>query len=122
MGRRHPSSTRTDTRFPTTALFRSPRAELVVACCDSVLVGGSLGMVLHGRESTLGVTLEMMILHGKAVRRGLERALMVVDLPFGTYEESPQQALRTSARVMAETGCAAEIGRASWRERVCQYV
>src|SRR3546814_4270893 len=64
-------------------------------------------MVLHGLESTLGVTLEMMILHGKAVRRGLERALMVVDLPFGTYEESPQQALRTSARVMAETGCAA---------------
>src|SRR3546814_1645231 len=72
-----------------------------------VLVGDSLGMVLHGLESTLGVTLEMMILHGKAVRRGLERALMVVDLPFGTYEESPQQALRTSARVMAETGCAA---------------
>src|SRR3546814_1112200 len=82
-------------------------AELVDPCCDIVLVGDSLGMVLHGLESTLGVTLEMMILHGKAVRRGLERALMVVDLPFGTYEESPQQALRTSARVMAETGCAA---------------
>src|SRR3546814_7282613 len=62
--------------------YTTPMAELVDPCCDIVLVGDSLGMVLHGLESTLGVTLEMMILHGKAVRRGLERALMVVDLPF----------------------------------------
>src|SRR3546814_17831548 len=88
--------------------YTTPMAELVDPCCDIVLVGDSLGMVLHGLESTLGVTLEMMILHGKAVRRGLERALMVVDLPFGTYEEGPPQALRTSAR---------GIGRASGRER-----
>ncbi|MEO3430174.1 3-methyl-2-oxobutanoate hydroxymethyltransferase [Pelagibius sp. CAU 1746] len=82
-------------------------AELVDRHCEIVLVGDSVGMVLHGLPSTLGVTLEMMILHGQAVRRGLKRALMVVDLPFGTYEESPAQAFRTAARVMAETGCEA---------------
>ncbi len=72
-----------------------------------MLVGDSVGMVLHGLPSTLGVTLDMMILHGKAVRRGLKRALMVVDMPFGSYEEGPGQAFRNAARVMAETGCAA---------------
>jgi 3-methyl-2-oxobutanoate hydroxymethyltransferase len=87
--------------------YTTPVARLVDAHCDVVLVGDSVGMVLHGLPSTLGVTLEMMILHGKAVRRGLERALMVVDMPFGSYEESPQQAFRNAARVMAETGCAA---------------
>jgi 3-methyl-2-oxobutanoate hydroxymethyltransferase len=64
-------------------------------------------MVLHGLPSTLGVTLDMMILHGKAVRRGVERALLVVDMPFGTYEESCEQAFRNAARVMTATGCAA---------------
>jgi 3-methyl-2-oxobutanoate hydroxymethyltransferase len=64
-------------------------------------------MVVHGLPSTIGATLEMMIMHGAAVRRGLKRALMVVDMPFGSYEESPEQAFRNSARVMAETGCAA---------------
>ncbi len=64
-------------------------------------------MVLHGLPSTLGVTLEMMILHGQAVRRGLSRAMMVVDMPFGSYEESPEQAFRNAARVMAETGAGA---------------
>lgn len=87
--------------------YTTPVARLVDRHCDIALVGDSLGMVLHGLESTLGVTLEMMILHGQAVRRGLTRALMVVDLPFGSYEESPQQAFRNAARVMAETGCAA---------------
>jgi 3-methyl-2-oxobutanoate hydroxymethyltransferase len=87
--------------------YTTPIARLVDRHCDVALVGDSLGMVLHGLESTLAVTLDMMILHGKAVRRGLERALMVVDLPFGTYEESPEQAFRSAARVMAETGCAA---------------
>ena len=72
-----------------------------------ILVGDSLGMVVHGLPSTIGVTVEMMVLHGRAVRRGAERALLVVDLPFGSYEESPDQAFRTAARVMAETGCAA---------------
>ncbi|MCT8997637.1 3-methyl-2-oxobutanoate hydroxymethyltransferase [Chelativorans intermedius] len=87
--------------------YTTPMARLADAHCDIVLVGDSLGMVLHGLPTTLGVTLEMMILHGKAVRRGLERALMVVDMPFGTYEEGPEQAFRNAARLMAETGCAA---------------
>lgn len=87
--------------------YTTPVARLVDVHCDVVLVGDSVGMVLHGLESTLAVTLEMMILHGKAVRRGLTRALMVVDMPFGSYEESPAQAFRNAARMMAETGCAA---------------
>ena len=87
--------------------YTTPMARLVDRHCDLVLVGDSVGMVLHGLDSTLGVTLDMMILHGQAVRRGLERALMVVDMPFGSYEEGPQQAFRNAARIMAETGCAA---------------
>lgn len=87
--------------------YTTPVAKLVDASCDIVLVGDSVGMVLHGLPSTLGVTLEMMILHGKAVRRGLRRALMVVDMPFGTFESSPAEAFRNAARLMAETDCAA---------------
>lgn len=87
--------------------YTTPVARLLDPHCDVVLIGDSVGMALHGLPSTLGVTLEMMILHGQAVRRGLSRALMVVDLPFGSYEESPAQAVRSAARVMAETGCAA---------------
>ncbi len=77
------------------------------AHCDFVLVGDSLGMTIYGHPSTLGVTMEMMILHGQAVARGLSRAMMVVDMPFGSYEESPAQAFRNAARIMAETGAAA---------------
>lgn len=87
--------------------YTTPMAQLMDAHCDFVLVGDSVGMVLHGLESTLGVTMEMMILHGRAVRRGLAQAMMVVDMPFGSYEESPEQAFRNAARLMAETGCAA---------------
>lgn len=87
--------------------YTTPVARLVDPHCDIVLVGDSVGMVLHGLPSTLGVTMEMMILHGQAVRRGLNRALMVVDMPFGSYEESPAQAFRNAARIMAETGAAA---------------
>lgn len=87
--------------------YTTPMARLVDRHCDIVLVGDSVGMVLHGLPSTLQVTLDMMILHGKAVRRGVERALMVVDMPFGTYEESPAQAFHNAARLMRETGCAA---------------
>lgn len=87
--------------------YTTPVARLADRYCDVVLVGDSVGMVLHGLPSTLGVTLDMMIMHGKAVRRGLERALMVVDMPFGSYEEGPEQAFRNAALVMAETGCAA---------------
>ena len=81
-------------------------AKLLDPHCDLLLVGDSLGMVFYGMDSTVGVTLEMMIAHGAAVTRGSERACIIVDLPFGSYQESPQQAFRNAARVMAETGCA----------------
>ena len=84
--------------------YSTPQAALVDPHCDVVLVGDSVAMVVHGLPSTVGATLEMMILHGAAVRRGLAHALMVVDMPFGSYEESPAQAFRNAARVMAETG------------------
>jgi 3-methyl-2-oxobutanoate hydroxymethyltransferase len=87
--------------------YSTPVARLADAHCDVVLVGDSVAMVVHGLPSTLGATLDMMIMHGKAVRRGVENALLVVDMPFGSYEEGPAQAFRNAARVMAETGCAA---------------
>jgi 3-methyl-2-oxobutanoate hydroxymethyltransferase len=75
--------------------------------CDFLLVGDSLGMVMHGYETTVPVPLELMIVHGRAVVRGAKRALVVVDMPFGTYEESPPVAFRNAARVMKETDCGA---------------
>ncbi len=87
--------------------YTTPMARWADPHCDVVLVGDSVGMVIHGLPSTLGVTMEMMILHAQAVERGLERALMVVDMPFGSYEESPAQAFRNAARIMAETGAGA---------------
>jgi 3-methyl-2-oxobutanoate hydroxymethyltransferase len=87
--------------------YSTPVARLVDAHCDIALVGDSVGMVIHGLPSTLGVTLEMMILHGKAVVRGCQKAMPVIDMPFGSYEESPQQAYRNAARLMAETGAPA---------------
>ncbi len=74
---------------------------------DFILVGDSLGMVMHGFESTLPVPLDLMILHGRAVMRGAKQALVVVDMPFGSYEESHAQAFRNAARVMKETECGA---------------
>ena len=74
---------------------------------DFLLVGDSLGMVMHGFESTLPVPLDLMILHGRAVMRGAKRALVVVDMPFGSYEESPAQAFRNAAMVVKETQCGA---------------
>ena len=85
----------------------APMARLLDRHADLLLVGDSLGMVVYGLSSTLGVTLDMMIAHGAAVVRGAKRACVVVDLPFGSYQESPAQAFRNAARVMAETGCAA---------------
>jgi len=87
--------------------YTTPMARLADGHCDIVLVGDSVGMVLHGLPSTLGVTMDMMVMHGKAVRRGLERALMVVDMPFGSYEQSPQAAFANAARLVTETGCTA---------------
>ena len=87
--------------------YTTPMAQMMDAHCDFVLVGDSVGMVLHGLPSTLGVTLEMMILHGQAVARGLSQAMMVIDMPFGSYEQGPEQAFANAARLMAETGAGA---------------
>ncbi|MEY8803396.1 3-methyl-2-oxobutanoate hydroxymethyltransferase [Leisingera sp. XS_AS12] len=87
--------------------YTTPMARLMDSHCDFVLVGDSVGMVLHGLPSTLGVTMEMMILHGQAVARGLSSTMMVIDMPFASYEEGPAQAFRNAARLMAETGAGA---------------
>jgi len=86
--------------------YSMPMAKLIDRHCDLILVGDSLGMVLYGMESTLGVTLDMMIAHGQAVMRGAARACVIVDMPFGSYQESREIAFRNAARIMAETGCA----------------
>ena len=87
--------------------YHAHTARLVDRHCDVILVGDSLGMVMHGLETTVPVTLDMMILQGLAVMRGSKRALVVVDMPFGSYEASKEQAFMSAARVMKETGCGA---------------
>src|SRR5579884_1401447 len=87
--------------------YHAHTARILDEYCDVILVGDSLGMVMHGLESTLPVTLEMMILQGHAVMRGSKRALVVIDLPFGSYEASKEQAFLSAARVLKETGCGA---------------
>lgn len=87
--------------------YTAPIARLLDEACDLLLVGDSLAMTIYGFDSTLPVTLDMMIVHGGAVVRATSQALIVVDLPFGSYQESPEQAFRAAARVLAETGCAA---------------
>ncbi|MDX1580455.1 MAG: 3-methyl-2-oxobutanoate hydroxymethyltransferase [Alphaproteobacteria bacterium] len=81
-------------------------AQLLDKHVDLLLVGDSVGMVIHGMPNTLGVTMEMMIMHGQAVMRGAPRACVIVDMPFGSYEESKEQAYRNAVRIMRETGCA----------------
>ena len=87
--------------------YTTAMARIVDAHCDVALVGDSLGMVLYGMPSTLGVTMEMMIAHGRAVVNACKKAMPVIDMPFGSYEEGPQQAFRNAARLMAETGAPA---------------
>jgi 3-methyl-2-oxobutanoate hydroxymethyltransferase len=87
--------------------YTAPMAGLLDAHCDVLLVGDSVGMVLHGLPNTLAVTLDMMILHAQAVVRGSSHALVVVDMPFGSYEASPEQAFANASRVMKETGAGA---------------
>lgn len=87
--------------------YHAHTARLVDKYCDVILVGDSLGMVMHGLETTVPVTLDMMILQGLAVMRGSKRALVVVDMPFGSYEASKEQAFMNAARVLKETGCGA---------------
>ena len=85
--------------------YTAPMATLLDPHVDLLLVGDSLGMVVYGFDSTLPVTVDIMIAHGAAVVRGSKRACVIVDMPFGSYQESPAQAFRNCARVMAETGC-----------------
>ena len=87
--------------------YDAPMAALLDPHCDVLLVGDSLGMAVHGLPNTVGVTLEMMILHGQAVMRGAKRAMVVVDMPFGSYEGGKEVAYANCVRVMQETGAQA---------------
>lgn len=87
--------------------YDAPAARLLDPHCDVLLVGDSVGMVVHGLPNTIPVTLDMMILHGQAVMRGARRAMVVVDMPFGSYEVSPEQAFANAARILQETGAQA---------------
>jgi len=87
--------------------YHAHTASIADKHCDVILVGDSLGMVMHGLETTVPVTLDMMILQGRAVMRGSRRALVVVDMPFGSYEASKEQAFMSAVRVLKETGCGA---------------
>ena len=87
--------------------YTAPMAELLDEHCDLMLVGDSVGMVVHGLPNTVGVTLEMMILHGQAVMRTAKRAMVVIDMPFGSYEGAPDVAYANAARLMKETGAQA---------------
>lgn len=87
--------------------YTAPFASILDEHADILLVGDSLGMVLYGLDTTLGVTPEMMILHGQAVMRSSRKACVVVDMPFGSYQQSAEQAFEQCARVMAQTGCTA---------------
>ncbi len=87
--------------------YTARMAQLLDVHCDMLLVGDSLGQVVYGLPSSLQVTLDMMIAHGAAVVRGSYHSLVVVDMPFGSYEASPAVAFAAASRVMADTGCAA---------------
>ncbi|HEY0848911.1 MAG TPA: 3-methyl-2-oxobutanoate hydroxymethyltransferase [Bradyrhizobium sp.] len=87
--------------------YHAHTAALVDKHCDVILVGDSLGNVMHGYETTVPVTLEMMILQGRAVMRGSQHALVVVDMPFGSYEASKEQAFHSAVRILKETQCGA---------------
>ena len=87
--------------------YSAPTARAMDPHVDVILVGDSLGMTVYGMDSTLTVTLDMMIAHGQAVVRASENACVIVDMPFGSYQASPVDAYKSAARVMAETGCAA---------------
>lgn len=87
--------------------YDAPMAEILDDYCDILLVGDSVGMVVHGLPNTLGVTMEMMILHGQAVMRGAKRAFVVIDMPFGSYEGDPEVAFDNAARLLKETGAQA---------------
>ncbi len=94
-------------KTPITCLtaYTYPIARILDKHCDIILVGDSLGMAVYGMENTLDVSVQMMIDHGKAVVRAAKKALIVVDVPFGSFEKSPGQALKTAQRIIQETNC-----------------
>lgn len=98
---------KTDEPLVMLTAYTARQAQLLDQHCDMLLVGDSLGQVIYGLSSTLPVTLDMMCAHGAAVVRGSYHSVVVVDMPFGTYEASPQVAFEAASRVMAETGAAA---------------
>ncbi len=103
--------------------YDAPTAAILDKHCDLILVGDSVGMVVHGLPTTVGVTLDMMIMHGQAVMRASTQALVVVDLPFGSYEDSPETAFRSASRVMMETGCqAVKIESGSYAADTIRYL
>jgi len=85
--------------------YTFPMAKILDEFCDVILVGDSLGMTIYGMSDTVEVTLEMMINHGRAVTKAVKKSFVVVDLPYGTYEKSHEQALESSQKVMQQTGC-----------------
>jgi 3-methyl-2-oxobutanoate hydroxymethyltransferase len=87
--------------------YTAPVAQILDPHCDLLLVGDSVGMVVHGLPNTVGVTLDMMIMHGQAVMRGSQRAMVVIDMPFGSYEGDPRDAFANATRVLKETGAQA---------------
>lgn len=103
--------------------YTAPIARILDRYVDILLVGDSLGNVLYGFDNTLAVELDMMIRHGQAVVKNSQNALVVIDMPFGTYEESPEQAFRNALRVMKETGCdAVKIEGGQDMEKTIQYL
>ena len=103
--------------------YDAPTAQIMDEHCDLILVGDSVGMVVHGLTSTVGVTLDMMILHGQAVMRGAHSALVVVDMPFGSYEDSVETAFKNASRILMETGCqAVKIESGSYAAETISYL
>ena len=86
--------------------YTARQAQLLDPHCDMLLVGDSLGQVIYGLPSTVPVSLEMMCAHGAAVVRGSYHSVVIVDMPFGSYEASPAQAFDSASRILKETGCA----------------
>ena len=105
--RGHKNAGQTDQPLVMLTAYTMRMAQLLDPHCEMLLVGDSLGQVIYGLPSTVPVTMEMMCAHGAAVVRGSWHALVAVDMPFGSYEASPQQAFKSASRIMKETGCAA---------------
>lgn len=101
----HITSMKGETPIVCLTAYTAPMARLFDEHCDLILVGDSLGMVLYGMESTTAVTLDMMIAHGRAVMRTVRRACVVVDMPFGAYQETKEYAFRNAVRILQDTGC-----------------